>query len=51
MKMKQEQLDIIKAELKDLKSRECFYQKIMKDVDVDSIQTQEDFEKLPFTWL
>lgn len=48
--MTQTQLDLIKAKLHELKNKDCFYKEVMKNVDVDSIQTQEDFEKLPFTW-
>ena len=50
MKMKQEQFDLILAELKTLKSAGGFYARKLQDVDVDGIQSQEDFEKLPFTW-
>ncbi len=50
MKMKEEQFRLIKQQLKNLTSRECFYQKKLEGIDVDAIQSQEDFEKLPFTW-
>lgn len=50
MKMKEEQFARIKAQLKRLASREGFYAKKLAGVDVDAIQSQEDFEKLPFTW-
>lgn len=50
MKMKQEQFDLIWAELKNLKSAGGFYSRKLEGVDVDEIRTQEDFEKLPFTW-
>jgi len=50
MKMKKEQFDLILAELKNLKSAGGFYARKLEGVDVDSIRTQEDFEKLPFTW-
>lgn len=50
MKMKDQQLKQIQTQLKNLTSKDCFYKKILKDVDVDAIQSQEDFEKLPFTW-
>jgi phenylacetate-CoA ligase len=50
MKMKQEQFDLILAELKNLKSAGGFYSRKLEGVDIDSIRTQEDFEKLPFTW-
>jgi phenylacetate-CoA ligase len=38
------------AELKNLKSAGGFYSRKLEGVDVDEIRTQEDFEKLPFTW-
>ncbi len=44
------QLEIIRTQLIDLTSRDCFYQKKLKGIDVGSIRSQEDFEKLPFTW-
>ncbi len=50
MKMKETQLQLIKAQLKKLCSQECFYQKKLEGIDIDAIQSQEDFEKLPFTW-
>ena len=50
MKMKESQFLVIKEQLKKLKSKECFYQQKLEGIDVDSIQSQEDFEKLPFTW-
>lgn len=50
MKMKQEQLDLILAQLGRLARREGFYKKKLAGVDVDAIRSQEDFEKLPFTW-
>lgn len=50
MKMKQEQFDRIKEQLKKLTSRDCFYRKKLEGIDIDAIHTQEDFETLPFTW-
>lgn len=50
MKMREEQFQLIKKQLKILTSKECFYQKKLEGIDIDSIQSQEDFEKLPFTW-
>lgn len=50
MKMTQEQFDLIKQQLKKLTSQECFYKQKLEGIDIDAIQTQEDFEKLPFTW-
>lgn len=49
MKMKQEVLDQIKVQIKRVKDAGGFYAERLKDVDIDSIQTQEDFEKLPFS--
>lgn len=50
MKMKESQFELIKAQLKNLTSRDCFYGRKLAGIDVDAIQSQEDFEKLPFTW-
>jgi phenylacetate-CoA ligase len=50
MKMTETQFQLIKAQLKKLTSMPCFYQKKLEGVDVDAVRTQEDFEKLPFTW-
>lgn len=50
MKMTEEQFNLIKAQLKNLTSQECFYQKKLEGIDIDDIKSQEDFEKLPFTW-
>ena len=50
MKMKEEQFLLIKEQLKKLTSKECFYQKKLEGIDIDAIKSQEDFEKLPFTW-
>ena len=50
MKMTELQFRLIKANLKLLTSKDCFYKEKFKDIDVDAIKTQEDFEKLPFTW-
>ena len=50
MKMKEEQFELIKAQLKKLTSQYCFYQKKLEGINVDDIKSQEDFEKLPFTW-
>ncbi len=48
--MNQQQLQLIKAQLKTLTSQECFYQKKFDGIDTDAINSKEDFEKLPFTW-
>ncbi|WP_390489951.1 phenylacetate--CoA ligase family protein [Solibaculum mannosilyticum] len=49
--MKQFQFDLIKKQLKKLTSIPGgFYQKKFDGIDIDAIQTQSDFEKLPFSW-
>lgn len=51
MKMKETQMELIKGQLKRLMAvRGGFYQKKFQGLDVDAIQSQEDFEKLPFSW-
>ena len=50
MKMTELQFEMIKENLRQLTSKECFYKEKLKDIDIESIKTQEDFEKLPFTW-
>ncbi len=50
MKMTETQFELIKAQLKHLTSIDCFYKKKLEGVDIDAIKSQEDFEKLPFTW-
>ena len=50
MQMKEQQFKLIKEKMKTLTSQECFYQKKFEGIDIDSIKSQEDFEKLPFTW-
>ncbi len=50
MKMKESQFELIKAQLKKLTSQDGFYSRILAGIDVDAVQSQEDFEKLPFTW-
>lgn len=50
MKMTEEQFNLIKAQMNKLKSIPCFYQKKLEGIDVEAIRSQEDFEKLPFTW-
>lgn len=49
MKMKPEQLELIKIQLKRLKEQEGFYAKKLQGIDIDQINSQEDFEKLPFS--
>ncbi len=48
--MNEAQFDLIKAQLRKLTSMPCFYQKKLEGVNIDAIQSQQDFEKLPFTW-
>ena len=50
MKMTETQFSLIRAQLKTLTSKDCFYKEKLKDIDIDAIRTQEDFETLPFTW-
>lgn len=50
MKMTERQFELIKANLKKLTSKPCFYKEKFRGIDIDNIKTQEDFEKLPFTW-
>lgn len=50
MKMTETQFKLIKDQLKKLTGMDCFYKTKLEGVDVDAIQSQEDFEKLPFTW-
>lgn len=50
MKMTETQFELIKKQLKTLTSKECFYKHKLEGIDIDSIKSQEDFEKLPFTW-
>lgn len=50
MKMTETQFELIKKQLKKLTSMDCFYKRKLEGIDVDSIKSQEDFEKLPFTW-
>ena len=49
MQMKPEQLEIIKEQFKTLKDRSAFYARKFKDIDLSDVQTQADFEKLPFS--
>ena len=51
MKMKEFQFELIKKQLKKLTAIPGgFYQKKFEGIDIDAIQSQEDFEKLPFSW-
>jgi len=48
--MKQTQFDLIKTQLKRLMATQGFYRTKFDGIDAYAIQSQEDFEKLPFTW-
>lgn len=48
MELTTEQFDLIKEEFKTLKDRSPFYAKKFEGIDLSDVQTQEDFEKLPF---
>ena len=48
--MKDSQFQLIKDQLRNLKSRDCFYKEKLKDFDVEGMNCLEDFCKLPFTW-
>ncbi|MBR1764335.1 MAG: phenylacetate--CoA ligase [Ruminococcus sp.] len=50
MKMKQEQLELIRHQLKRLVEAGNFYANRLEGIDIDAIDSQEAFEKLPFTW-
>ena len=50
MKMNDTQFSLIKEQLRRLTSQDGFYARKLAGIDVESIQSQADFEKLPFTW-
>ena len=50
MKMTQTQFDMLKVQLEKIMKHSPFYQEKFKGIDVAGIKSQEDFEKLPFTW-
>lgn len=50
MKMNDTQFALIKEQLRRLTSQDGFYARKLAGIDVESIQSQADFEKLPFTW-
>ena len=50
MKMTESQFRLIKDQLTALMQRDCFYSRKFAGIDINAIQSQEDFEKLPFTW-
>ena len=49
MELTSEQLSLIKEQFKTLKDRSAFYAEKFADIDLTDVQTQEDFEKLPFS--
>jgi len=49
VKMNEYQKEMIMRELSTLKSHSPFYAQKYKDIEVENIKTQEEFEKLPFT--
>ncbi len=49
MQMKPEQLEQIKEQFKTLKERSAFYAKKFEGIDLSDVQSQEDFQKLPFS--
>lgn len=49
MKMSQQTLDKIKHQLKRVIAADGFYAEKLKGIDVEAIQTTEDFEALPFS--
>ncbi|MGM9566705.1 MAG: phenylacetate--CoA ligase family protein, partial [Clostridia bacterium] len=49
MKMNEETFHKIKKQLKRVVAAGGFYAEKLKGVDIDAIQTREDFEKLPFS--
>lgn len=49
MEMMPEQLELIKEQFKTLKDRSPFYAKKFEGIDITDVQSQKDFEKLPFS--
>ena len=49
MQMTTEQFDLIKKQFTTLKDRSPFYAKKFEGIDLADVQTQKDFEKLPFS--
>lgn len=47
--MQQQQLETIKKQFETLKNRSVFYAKRFDGIDLRDVETQADFEKLPFT--
>lgn len=49
MNMKPEQLEQIKEQFKTLKEHSSFYARKFEGIDLSDVQSQEDFQKLPFS--
>lgn len=49
MKMKKETLEQIKVQIRRVKEAGGFYAKRLEDIDAEDINSQDDFEKLPFS--
>ncbi len=49
MQLTDEQFNLIKEQFKTLKDRSSFYAKKFEGIDLSDVQTQADFEKLPFS--
>ena len=49
MQLTEEQFALLKKQLSNLKERSPFYAKLYGDFDPSTVETQEDFEKIPFT--
>ena len=49
MELKEEQFAVLKEQFKTLKDRSTFYAKKFEGIDLSDVQTQADFEALPFS--
>lgn len=49
MELKEEQFAVLKEQFKTLKDRSSFYAKKFEGIDLSDVQTQADFEALPFS--
>lgn len=49
MELKEEQFAVLKEQFKTLKDRSPFYAKKFEGIDLSDVQTQTDFEALPFS--
>lgn len=49
MQLNEMQFDLLKKQLSNLKKRSAFYAEKYADFDPATVQTQEDFENIPFT--